>query len=328
MDNKIRLGIVGFGNLGSFSLNNVAFFPDMEVKGVFSRRKPSDVNCSSVPVYGIDKIKDFVADIDVMLLCGGSANDLMSQSVEITKYFNTVNTFDTHANIPQHFHEVDKVAKDNNKVAIISVGWDPGLFSINRVLADSIIPNNSIYSFWGKGVSQGHSNAIRNLPEVEDAVQFTIPSEELVNKALSGEKLNISNSAELHSRLCYVVLKSGANEEEVRNKIVTMPNYFADYKTTVNFITKEEFTKNFAGKLPHGGQVIGTGSGTKGEKMTMNFNLTLDSNPSFTSCVVLAYARAAYKMSNLKEYGAKTVLDVPLKYLSARSYDELLSHYI
>ena len=328
MDNKIRVGIVGFGNLGSFSLNNVSFFPDMEVRGVFSRRKASDVNCSSVPVYSVDQIKDFTNEIDVMLLCGGSANDLMSQSVEITKFFNTVNTFDTHAKIPQHFHEVDEVARENKKVAILSVGWDPGLFSINRVLVDSIIPNNSTYSFWGKGVSQGHSNAIRGIAGVEDAVQFTVPSEEYINKALSGEKVNVSKTADLHSRLCYVVLKAGANEEEVRSKIVNMPNYFADYKTTVNFITKEEFNKNFAGKLPHGGHVIGIGSGTKNEKMTLDFNLNLESNPSFTSCVVLAYARAAYKMFNEQQYGAKTVLDVPLKYLSARSYEELLEHYM
>jgi len=322
---KIRVGIVGYGNLGKYTAKNIQLLKDMELIGVFTRRKITEIECPYASVYPINELETFKEKIDILVLCGGSANDLLEQTAKFTIDFNTIDTFDTHAKLAQHFKQVDEIARNSKKISLISIGWDPGLFSLNRVLADSILPNCSLSSFWGSGVSQGHSNAIKRLPNVADAVQFTVPNEQLIQKALKGEAIN-NDAKTLHKRVCYVVLKENANAAEVKETICSMPDYFAGYETEVNFITQEEFTAKYAGKLPHGGQVIANSQDI--EKMTISFNLTLESNPSFTSCVVLAYARAAVKMYQAGIYGAKTILDVPPRYLSVKTYEELLTHYM
>lgn len=317
----MRFGIIGYGNLGSGVERVAALTKDAQVLGVFTRRDPKEVPTLGSRVYSIDKLMDFKDKIDVCILCGGSASDLPKQTPEITEHFNTVDSFDNHGEIPEHFKKVNKVAKANNKVSIISAGWDPGLFSINRLMGEAILPDGHSHTFWGKGVSQGHSDAIRRVEGVKRGVQYTLPNEEAIDMIYSGQKFELS-AADKHTRLCYCVLENGANEDEVRQKIVTMPNYFADFKTTVHFIGEEEFKRRHSG-MPHGGRVLRIGETNEEIKQVYEFSLRLDSNPQFTASVILAYARACYRLSEKGKRGAFTVLDIPPKYLSTKSQIEL-----
>ena len=323
----IKIGICGFGNLGCGVAAAVKKCSDMELVGVFTRRDPKtlDLKEYGVNAYHMNDILSFKDKIDVMILCGGSATDLPSQTPELAKYFNVVDSFDTHANIPTHFKNVDASAKEGGYLGLISTGWDPGMFSLNRAIMESILPNGEDYTFWGKGVSQGHSDAIRRIKGVKDARQYTIPKDEAIARVRNGEmpKLSIRDK---HLRECFVVLEDGASEEYVRNEIVNMPNYFADYDTTVHFITEEELQRDHAG-IPHGGFVLRTGkTGLNGEhNHVIEYSLKLDSNPEFTSCVLTAYARAAYRMNQEGQKGCKTVFDVAPAYLSTLTPEEMRS---
>ncbi|MGM9974871.1 MAG: diaminopimelate dehydrogenase [Clostridiaceae bacterium] len=321
---KIRIGIAGYGNLGRGVEMAVAKNEDMELVGVFTRRNPSAIKTyTNVPVYPIGKAKDMQSQIDVMILCGGSAKDLPEQTPELVRYFNVVDSYDTHAEIPKHFEAVDKAAKESKKVGIISVGWDPGLFSLNRLLGQAILPGGNDYTFWGKGVSQGHSDAIRRIAGVLDARQYTIPVEEAVNKVRNGENPSLS-TGDKHLRECFVVAKEGADKSLIEETIKTMPNYFADYDTTVHFISEEELLRDHSG-IPHGGVVFrcGTTGHDNKNKHVMEFKLQLDSNPEFTSSVLIAYARAAYRLNLEGISGCKTVLDIAPSYLHPDSPEEL-----
>lgn len=320
MENKIRIGIVGYGNLGRGVLKSVAQNSDMSVEAIFTRRNNVEVEGFG-PATNISEIEKFKDKIDVMILCGGSATDLPKQGPEISKYFNTVDSFDTHAKIPEYFEAVDKSAKESGKLSIISVGWDPGLFSLNRVYAESILPEGETYTFWGKGVSQGHSDAIRRVEGVKNGVQYTVPKEEALEKVRSGANPELT-TREKHLRVCYVVLDEGADEEKVANEIKTMPNYFDEYDTVVNFISEEEFNKEHRA-MPHGGFVIRSGKTGEGNNEKIEFSLQLDSNPEFTSSVLTAYARAIYRMAKEGRKGAITVFDVAPSYLSRKSASEL-----
>ena len=320
MENKIRIGIVGYGNLGRGVLKSVAQNSDMSVEAIFTRRNNVEVEGFG-PATNISEIEKFKDKIDVMILCGGSATDLPKQGPEISKYFNTVDSFDTHAKIPEYFEAVDKSAKESGKLSIISVGWDPGLFSLNRVYAESILPEGETYTFWGKGVSQGHSDAIRRVEGVKNGVQYTVPKEEALEKVRSGADPELT-TREKHLRVCYVVLDEGADEEKVANEIKTMPNYFDEYDTVVNFISEEEFNKEHRA-MPHGGFVIRSGKTGAANNEKIEFSLQLDSNPEFTSSVLTAYARAIYRMAKEGRKGAITVFDVAPSYLSRKSASEL-----
>lgn len=320
MSNKIRLGIVGYGNLGKGVELALSQNPDFELEAIFTRRNPENLSAKSKMVH-ISEIESYKEIIDVMILCGGSATDLPQQTPEIAKMFNTVDSFDTHAKIPEYFNILDKVTKSSGTIGLISVGWDPGLFSLNRLLGEAVLPRGNYYTFWGKGVSQGHSDAIRRVDGVKDGVQYTVPIESAINKVRSGENADLS-TREKHERICYVVPKEDADLEKIKNEIINMPNYFSDYNTTVNFITEEEMNKNHKG-MPHGGFVIRTGVTGNGTKQRMEFSLNLDSNPEFTSSVLLAYARAAYRLSKEGQTGARTVLDIPFSYLSPKTGEEL-----
>ncbi|WP_055071899.1 diaminopimelate dehydrogenase [Clostridium massiliamazoniense] len=320
MENKIRIGIVGYGNLGRGVLKSVAQNPDMSVEAIFTRRNNVEVEGFG-PATNISEIEKFKDKIDVMILCGGSATDLPKQGPEISKYFNTVDSFDTHAKIPEYFEAVDKSAKESGKLSIISVGWDPGLFSLNRVYAESILPEGKTYTFWGKGVSQGHSDAIRRVEGVKNGVQYTVPKEEALEKVRTGANPELT-TREKHLRVCYVVLDEGADKEKVANEIKTMPNYFDEYDTVVNFISEEEFNKEHRA-MPHGGFVIRSGKTGAGNNEKIEFSLQLDSNPEFTSSVLTAYARAIYRMAKEGRKGAITVFDVAPSYLSTKSASEL-----
>ena len=315
MSNKIRLGIVGYGNLGKGVELALSQNPDFELEAIFTRRNPENLSAKSKVVH-ISEIESYKEIIDVMILCGGSATDLPQQTPEIAKMFNTVDSFDTHAKIPEYFNILDKVTKSSGTIGLISVGWDPGLFSLNRLLGEAVLPRGNYYTFWGKGVSQGHSDAIRRVDGVKDGVQYTVPIESAINKVRSGENVDLS-TRQKHERICYVVPKEDADLEKIKNEIINMPNYFSDYNTTVNFITEEEMNKNHKG-MPHGGFVIRTGVTGNGTKQRMEFSLNLDSNPEFTSSVLLAYARAAYRLSKEGQTGARTVLDIPFSYLSPK----------
>lgn len=321
----IRIGICGYGNLGKgveLALKNA---PDMESVGIFTRRSPETVHPSNdVKVYSIKEIEKFKEKIDVMILCGGSATDLPEQTPALAKFFNVVDSFDTHANIYDHFHNVDAVASETGKTAIISTGWDPGMFSLNRIYMEAILPNGKDYTFWGKGVSQGHSDAIRRIKGVKDARQYTIPKEEALQRVRSGEKPALS-TREKHLRDCYVVLEDGADAAFVEHEIKTMPNYFADYDTYVHFISEEELNRNHKG-IPHGGFVIRTGQTANGHQHKIEYSLSLDSNPEFTGSVMVAYARACYRLNREGICGCKTVFDVAPKYLSLSLYGDLLKH--
>ena len=321
----MRIGILGYGNLGRGVEAAVRQNPDMELVAVFTRRNPESVKIKteSAKVLCVDAMENWKDKIDVLILCGGSATDLPVQTPKYAKMFNCIDSFDTHANIPVHFENVDKSAKEGGKVAIISVGWDPGLFSLNRMYANAILPEGNDYTFWGRGVSQGHSDAIRRVKGVKDGKQYTVPVEKAIQAVINGENPMLS-TREKHTRECFVVLEDGADSIQVEHDIVTMPNYFADYDTTVHFISEEEFKKNHSG-IPHGGFVLRSGvTGlNKDEKHIIEYNLKLDSNPGFTSSVLVAYARAAFRMYKEGQTGCKTVFDVPPAYLSPKSAEEL-----
>lgn len=322
---SIKIGILGYGNLGRGVECAVKQNPDMELVAVFTRRNPETVNIltESAAVANISDIADWKDKIDVMILCGGSATDLPEQTPQIAKLFNVVDSFDTHARIPEHFANVDASAKEAGKIAVISVGWDPGMFSLNRMYANAILPNGTDYTFWGKGVSQGHSDAIRRVEGVKNGKQYTIPVESALNAVRAGENPELT-TREKHTRECFVVLEEGADAQKVEDEIKNMPNYFADYDTTVHFISEEEFNANHTG-IPHGGFVIRSGKTGWNEENThiIEYSLKLDSNPEFTSSVIVAYARAAYKLAAEGQTGCKTVFDIAPAYLSAKSGEEL-----
>ena len=321
----IRIGILGYGNLGKGVESAICQNPDMELAAVFTRRNPEDlkIRMENVPVLSDSKLPEMKDKIDVLILCGGSATDLPKQTPEYAKYFNVVDSFDTHAKIPQHFEAVDKAAKENGTTAMISVGWDPGMFSLNRLYGNVILPEGKDYTFWGKGVSQGHSDAIRRIEGVKDAKQYTIPVEEALEAVRSGSNPELT-TRQKHIRECFVVAEDGVDKTKIEETIKTMPNYFADYDTIVHFITEEELSKNHSG-IPHGGFVLRSGvtGMDKEHKHLIEYSLKLDSNPEFTASVIVAYARAAYRMSKEGMKGCKTVFDVPPAYLSPLSGEEL-----
>ena len=321
---KIKLGIVGYGNLGRGVECAAKSTRDIEAVAVFTRRDPKSFKTlTGIPVYPMESLMDMKNDLDVLVLCGGSAKDLPTQTPELAKYFNVVDSFDTHARIPEHFDRVDAEARASGHVAVISVGWDPGLFSLNRMLGGAILPLGNDYTFWGKGVSQGHSDAIRRIDGVVDARQYTIPVESALERVRNGENPTLT-TREKHVRECFVVAEAGADLDRIENEIKTMPNYFADYNTTVHFISKEELLRDHAG-IPHGGTVIRSGrTGIDGQNgHVIEFKLTLDSNPEFTSSVLVAYARAAVRLYREGGAGCKTVFDIAPAYLHPESPEEL-----
>ncbi len=321
---KIRIGIAGYGNLGRGVESALKSTPDMELKGVFTRRDPKGLKTlTNVPVFSIENAKEMVDEIDVMIMCGGSANDLPKQTVEMAEHFNVIDSFDTHAKIPDHFKAVDNACQKSGKVGIISVGWDPGMFSLNRLYGQAILPNGKDYTFWGKGVSQGHSDAIRRIEGVKDARQYTIPVEGALESVRKGETPELS-TRQKHTRECFVVAQEGADLKRIESEIKSMPNYFADYDTTVHFISEEELIKNHSG-IPHGGIVFRTGTtGLQNEnKHLIEYSLKLDSNPEFTSSILVAFARAAYRLNKEGQTGCKTVFDIAPAYLHIESAEEL-----
>lgn len=322
---SIKIGILGYGNLGRGVECAIRQNPDMELVAVFTRRDPKDVSIltDTAAVCSIADAADWKDKIDVMILCGGSATDLPLQSPEYAAMFNIVDSFDTHAKIPEHFANVDAAAKKAGKIGIISVGWDPGMFSLNRMYANAILPEGHDYTFWGKGVSQGHSDAIRRIPGVKDAKQYTIPVEAALESVRNGENPVLS-TREKHTRECFVVLEDGADAAKIEQEIKNMPNYFADYDTTVHFISEEELQRDH-NEIPHGGFVLRSGSTgwNKEHQHIIEYSLKLDSNPEFTSCVIVAYARAAYRLYQEGQNGCKTVFDIAPAYLSAKDGAEL-----
>ncbi len=324
MQNKIKIGIVGYGNLGKGVEAAIKQNSDTELVGIFTRRDPKDIkhNTPSVKALHMSEAESYKGKIDVMILCGGSATDLPEQGPELVKMFNTVDSFDTHAKIPEYFEAVDKVAKENGNIGVISVGWDPGLFSMNRMLTEAVLPVGNEYTFWGRGVSQGHSDAIRRVEGVKAGVQYTIPIDAAIEKVRSGQDPTLTTK-EKHLRDCYVVAEEGADEANIEETIKNMPNYFADYETRVTFVS-EQVLKEKHSAMPHGGFVIRSGkTGDKNNGHIIEFSLKLDSNPEFTASVLLAYARAVNRMYKEGEAGAKTVFDVPLGYLSSKSDAQL-----
>ena len=326
----VRIGILGYGNLGRGIECAIRQNQDMELVAVFTRRDPQQVKIQTegVSVYKIDQIAEFQDKIDVLMLCGGSATDLPKQTPEYAKYFNVIDSFDTHANIPQHFADVDEVAKANGHVAMISVGWDPGMFSLNRLYAASILPEGKDYTFWGKGVSQGHSDAIRRVKGVKDGKQYTIPVDVALEAVRSGSNPELT-TRQKHTRECFVVAEEGADLAQIEHDIKTMPNYFSDYDTTVHFISEEELKRDHSG-IPHGGFVIRSGKTglNKEHNHIIEYSLKLDSNPEFTASVLVAYARAVYRMKQEGMKGCKTVFDVAPAYLSPMSGEELRAHLL
>ena len=322
---KIRIGITGYGNLGKGVELAIRQNDDMELAAVFTRRAPESVSVLTpdAQVVNVSQVAEWKDKIDVMILCGGSATDLPEQTKEYAKLFNVIDSFDTHARIPEHFSNVDAAAKEAGKVAIISVGWDPGMFSLNRMYANAILPEGKDYTFWGKGVSQGHSDAIRRVEGVKDGKQYTIPVESALEAVRNGENPELT-TRQKHIRECFVVLEEGADAAKVEAEIKNMPNYFADYDTTVHFISEEELKKNHSG-IPHGGFVLRSGKTgwNKENNHIIEYSLKLDSNPEFTASVIAAYARAAYKLSKEGVSGCKTVFDIAPAYLSPKSGEEL-----
>lgn len=327
---SIKIGILGYGNLGRGVECAVKQNDDMELVAVFTRRNPEDVKIltETATVCNVADVEDWKDKIDVMIICGGSATDLPKQTPVYAKMFNVIDSFDTHARIPEHFANVDAAAKEGGHVGIISVGWDPGMFSLNRLYANAILPDGNDYTFWGKGVSQGHSDAIRRVEGVKDGKQYTIPVEAALKAVRNGENPELT-TRQKHTRECFVVLEEGADAAKVEEEIKTMPNYFSDYDTTVHFISEEELKANHSG-IPHGGFVLRSGkTGWDGEnKHLIEYSLKLDSNPEFTSSVIVAYARAAYKMSKEGQKGCKTVFDVAPSYLSPESPADLRKKYL
>ena len=321
---KIRIGIVGYGNIGRGVEQAIKRNEDMELAAVFTRRDPATVKVATegAKVVHMDDMLSMKGDVDVMVLCGGSATDLPVMGPEIAANFNTIDSFDTHAKIPEYFANVDKAAKEGNNISIISVGWDPGMFSLNRLYAESILVQGSTYTFWGKGVSQGHSDAIRRIPGVKNAIQYTVPVDEAVDQVRSGSEPKLT-TRDKHTRECYVVAQEGANKAEIENAIKTMPNYFDEYNTTVHFISEEELKRDHS-KMPHGGFVIRTGeTGEEGNKHVIEYSLKLDSNPEFTASVLIAYARAAYRLNQKGENGARSVFDIAPALLSMKTPEQL-----
>ena len=323
MKNQIKIAIAGYGNLGRGVEISISKNPDMKLVGVFSRRDPKSVNTffEDTKVFSIDNILEHKDEIDVLILCGGSKDDLPIQGPEFSKNFNIVDSFDNHAKIPEYFASVDKPSLENKKVALISIGWDPGMFSINRLYGEVLLPIGETYTFLGKGLSQGHSDAIRRFDGVKAGVQYTIPSVDAIEKVRSGVQPTLSTK-EKHVRECYVVLKDGADAKKVENEIKTMPNYFEPYDTSVNFISQEELDKNH-NKMPHGGFVIRSGNSSDENKQVIEYSLTLDSNPEFTASVLVAYARATYRLSQKGDFGAKSALDIAPGLLSIKSAEQL-----
>ena len=323
MTNRIRVGITGYGNLGRGVEAAIAQSPDMRLVGVFSRRDPASVQLldPEVPVYSLQQVEEFQGEIDVMILCGGSKSDLPEQGPYMAGLFNTVDSYDTHASIPEYYASVDQPARESGHVYLLSSGWDPGLFSINRLIGEAILPEGETYTFWGKGLSQGHSDAVRRVPGVKGGVQYTIPSQDAIERVRNGELPQLS-TREKHVRECYVVLEEGADAEQVREAIVTMPAYFADYATTVNFIDEATLRAEH-NAMPHGGFVIRSGKSGQGNNQVMEFSLKLGSNPEFTASVLVAYARAVYKLNRLGDIGAKTVFDIAPGLLSPKSPAQL-----
>ena len=326
---KIRIGIYGYGNLGKGVETAIYNNKDIELVGIFTRRNPSSVKAlhDDVKIYHVDDAKNMKDKIDVMILCGGSATDLPEQTPEVAKLFNTVDSFDTHAKIPEYFASVNKEAKDANHLSLISCGWDPGLFSLNRALLEAILPNGTNYVFYGRGLSQGHSDAIRRIKGVKNAVQYTVPYDESVEKVRNGENPKFESVREVMWRECFVVLEDGADEKEIEKEIKEMPNYFEPYNTVVHFISEEELHKNHSG-MPHGGFVLRSGNTSEGVNQVAEFSLKLDSNPEFTASVLVAYARGVHRLSKEGKTGAVTVLDIPVSYLLPKSNDEILKELL
>lgn len=325
---SIKIGILGYGNLGRGVEAAVKMNDDIELVAVYTRRSPESlkINTEGVPVRSVAELEKGAEDIDVLVICGGSATDLPGMTPKFAALYNVVDSFDTHANIPTHFANVDAAAKNAGKIGIISAGWDPGMFSISRVYADAILPCGQAYTFWGKGVSQGHSDAVRRIEGVKDARQYTIPVGKALDAVRSGSNPELT-TREKHTRECFVVAEDGADKAAIENAIKTMPNYFADYDTTVHFITDEEMKRDHSG-LPHGGSVIHSGATSDGTKHVIEYSLKLDSNPEFTGSVLIACARAAYRMNKDGMTGAKTVLDIAPAYLSSKSADDLRAHFL
>lgn len=324
MTKKIRIGILGYGNIGKGVEAAVLKNTDMELVAIFTRRNPESIIniAEGIKIVNTDDINKYKDDIDVLLLCGGSATDLPEQGPQYAGLFNCVDSFDTHAKIPEYFVNVDKAAKAAGKTTAISIGWDPGLFSMNRMLAEAVLPEGENYTFWGKGVSQGHSDAIRRVEGVKNAIQYTIPVEEVVNRIRNGEAPQLT-TRDKHLRECFVVAEENADKAKIEETIKNMPNYFSDYNTIVHFISEEELRKNHS-QMPHGGFVIRSGkTGMTDKKHVIEFSLKLDSNPEFTGSVMVAYARAVAKLNEEGKSGAVTVFDIPLGYLSPKSPEEL-----
>ena len=330
MKEQIRIGILGYGNLGKGVECAVKQNEDMKLTAVFTRRAPESLKIltEGVPVYSATDAAAHANEVDVLILCGGSATDLPEQTPEMVKYFNVIDSFDTHARIPEHFANVDAAAKASGKIGIISCGWDPGMFSLNRVYASAVLPNGKDYTFWGKGVSQGHSDAVRRIEGVVDARQYTIPVDEALEQVRSGSNPELT-TRQKHTRECFVVAEEGADLARIEKEIVTMPNYLADYDTTVHFISMEEMKANHSG-IPHGGFVIRSGKTGWNEEYSnvIEYSLKLDSNPAFTSSVIVAYARAAYRMAKEGMSGCKTVLDIAPAQLSAYDPAYLREHML
>jgi diaminopimelate dehydrogenase len=320
MTKKISVGIVGYGNLGRGVEAAIRQNPDIALEAIFTRRNPESIEAGT-PMVSISDIEQYKGKIDVLILCGGSAKDLPDQGPHLAKHFHTVDSYDTHALIPEYFRKVDESAKSGGNISIISTGWDPGLFSLNRLLAQAVLPEGNEYTFWGKGVSQGHSDAIRRVEGVRNGIQYTIPHDAAVERVRSGSNPELT-TREKHLRECYVVLEEGANAEAVRNEISSMPNYFSDYETIVHFVS-DEVLRSEHSAMPHGGNVIRSGRTGEGNTQLIEFSLKLDSNPEFTASVLVAYARAAYRMAQAGQTGAQTVFDVPFGLLSPKSPDEL-----
>ncbi len=324
----IKIGILGYGNLGRGVEAAIRKNPDVELTGVYTRRDPGSLKIASegVPVRHADELLTKRGDIDVLIICGGSATDLPVMTPKYAAIYNVIDSFDTHAKIPEHFSNVDKAAKAAGTIGVISCGWDPGMFSLSRVYADSILPDGSAYTFWGKGVSQGHSDAVRRIEGVVDARQYTIPVEKALDAVRSGQNPELT-TREKHTRECFVVAEEGADKAKIESEIKNMPNYFADYDTTVHFISAEEMKRDHSG-LPHGGSVIYSGTSSEGTTHVIEYSLKLDSNPEFTGAVLVAAARAAFRLNSEGLSGAKTLFDIPPVYLSSRTPDELRKSFL
>jgi diaminopimelate dehydrogenase len=322
---KIKVGIVGYGNLGKGVKLALDKYEDMELVAVFTRRDVEKVQTQEKMVH-ISEVEAYQEKIDVMILCGGSATDLPEQGPQFAKLFNTVDSFDTHSKIPAYFSEIDSIATKAGKVSVISTGWDPGLFSLARLLGQSVLPEGKDYTFWGKGVSQGHSDAIRRVKGVKNGIQYTIPIESALNRVRAGENPELS-TREKHLRVCYIVLEEGADEAAIISEIKNMPAYFVDYETEVNMISEEELKANHTG-MPHGGFVMRSGITGENTKQLLEFSLKLESNPEFTGSVLVAYARAVARLAKEGQIGAKSVFDIPFSYLTSKSQAELLKELL